>query len=74
MNFESAEFIKKLRLKDPLALEQVIRKYTRHLYKASLGLGFKDFESEDIVQSVWITFFDIIETYLTQGCKLNECT
>lgn len=63
MDYESAEFIKKIRQKDPQALELVIRKYTRHLYKACLGLGFKDFEAEDIVQSVWMTFFDVIEKF-----------
>lgn len=63
MDYETAEFIKKIRQKDPQALELVIRKYTRHLYKACLGLGFKDFEAEDIVQSVWMTFFDVIEKF-----------
>ena len=63
MDYETAEFIKKIRQKDPQALELVIRKYTRHLYKACLGFGFKDFEAEDIVQSVWMTFFDVIEKF-----------
>ncbi len=63
MDFESAEFINNLRHKDHVALEQVVRKHTRHLYKACLGLGFKDIEAEDIVQSVWITFFDVVDKF-----------
>ncbi len=63
MILESQKFIENLRNKEPQALEHVVRKYTRHLYKACLGLGFKDFEAEDIVQSVWTTFFDVVEKF-----------
>lgn len=58
---DEKELIEKLKLKDVAALELIICKYTGHLFKACLGLGFQDSEAEDITQSVWITFFNAIE-------------
>lgn len=57
---DESEIIEKLRKSDPQALEDVVRLHTAHLYKACLGLGFPNFEAEDITQSVWITFFDVV--------------
>lgn len=55
--------IEKLRKRDPVALEALVRQHTKHLYKACLGLGFNEVESEDITQSVWITFFDVVAQF-----------
>lgn len=52
--------IQKLKNKDRKSLEQVVRLYTGHLYKACLGLGFSEQEADDVTQSVWITFFEVI--------------
>lgn len=57
------EFIDKLRSRDAAAHETVIRLHTGHLFKACLGLGFQDNDAEDITQSVWITFFDVIHQF-----------
>lgn len=58
-----AELIEKARRKDKESLEAIVRLHSNHLYKACLGLGFRDFEAEDIVQNVWITFFDKVSGF-----------
>ncbi len=63
MNNDDTDLIKKIRQRDPIALEAVVRLHTGHLYKACLGLGFQNFEAEDITQSVWITFFDVVAQF-----------
>lgn len=60
MPHKEIDFIQKLKISDPIALDTVVRRYTHQLYKACFGLGFKNYEAEDITQSVWITFFDVI--------------
>lgn len=60
---EDNQFILKLKSRDPEALEASVRLHTSHLYKACLGLGFSDQDAEDITQSVWITFFDVIHQF-----------
>ena len=60
---ENKEFLELLRIKDHNALEVVVRQHTEHLYKACLGMGFSISESEDLTQSVWMTFFDIIHVF-----------
>ena len=60
---ESKEFLEQLRRKNHQALELVVRQHTEHLYKACLGLGFSTSEADDITQSVWMTFFDIIHQF-----------
>lgn len=63
MSKNEKELIQKLKNKDETSLEQVVRKYTGHLFKASLGLGFNDNDADDITQSVWLTFFDVIHQF-----------
>lgn len=60
---DEIELIDKLRAGDKSTLEYTVRQHTGHLYKACLGLGFQDYEAEDITQSVWITFFDVIAQF-----------
>ncbi|MBK7890672.1 MAG: sigma-70 family RNA polymerase sigma factor [Bdellovibrionales bacterium] len=55
--------IEKLRKRDPVALEALVRQHTKHLYKACLGLGFNEVEAEDVMQSVWITFFNVVAQF-----------
>ncbi len=43
-----------LRLSEPL-----VREYTAALFKGALGLGFLEQGARDLVQSVWVTFFEI---------------
>lgn len=59
-DFESNEFIEKLIKMDPVSVELYVRNMTAVLFKKASNLGFSKEESEDIVQSTWITFFQVI--------------
>lgn len=61
--FSSPEFVLRLIGLDHLAVEQVVRAYTGHLYKASLGLGFNEDEASELVQDVWGVFFDVLPKF-----------
>lgn len=60
---EKNDFLEQLKKKDPTIMAEVVRQHTGHLYKACLGLGFPEFEAEDLVQNVWITFFDVLHSF-----------
>jgi len=53
--------------RDPKTIEQLVRTYTSHLYKAGLGMGLTAEESDDITQAVWLTFFDIVPEFKRQS-------
>ncbi|MGZ3772931.1 MAG: RNA polymerase sigma factor [Pseudobdellovibrionaceae bacterium] len=55
--------LEKLRTRDSHALSEVVQENTKHLYNASLKLGFTPPEAEDLTQNVWITFFDIVNRF-----------
>lgn len=55
--------IKSLKERESKTLESLVRLYTSHLFKACLGLGFSDHEADDITQSVWVTFFDVVHQF-----------
>lgn len=59
-HFSAEEFIARLRTRDQAAVEQVVHAYTKHLYRAALGLGFNATLSHELVQTVWAAFFDAI--------------
>jgi len=63
IQFNSTEFLDRVRGRDSSAIEILVRKYTETLYKAALGLGFNPVISEELVQSVWGTFFDVAPTF-----------
>lgn len=63
MRKNESDQIDKLCKRDPAALEALVRQHTKHLYKACLGLGFNEVEAEDITQSVWTTFFDVVAQF-----------
>lgn len=63
MRNDEKNLIDKLRAKDPESFETVVRLYTTHLFNASLGLGFDKNEAQEITQSVWLTFFDVVERF-----------
>ena len=62
-NFAKIEFVQKLVSLNHSAIEEVVRAYTEHLFKASLGLGFSEVESTELVQNVWSTFFDVLPKF-----------
>lgn len=62
MEFTS-EFIDQLKNRDQQAVEIVVRNYTETLYRGALGLGFDLVTAEELVQSVWVTFFDVVQNF-----------
>lgn len=61
--FASSEFVQRLISLDHVAIEQVVRTYTEHLFKGSLGLGLSEQEATELVQNVWGTFFDVLPNF-----------
>lgn len=61
--FSTSEFVTKLIAQDHQAIEQVVKAYTEHLFKGSLGLGFNEVEASELVQNVWTTFFDVLPNF-----------
>lgn len=59
----TAEFLAQIQDRNSKTVEFLIRSYTEPLYKAALGLGFDSTNAEEIVQSVWVTFFDVAPTF-----------
>jgi len=59
INFSSVEFLAKIKKRESEAISRLVRTYTEPLYNACLGLGFNGETSEELVQRVWGTFFDV---------------
>lgn len=59
----SPEFISRVRNRDVDVVEFLVRTYTEALYRAGLGLGFDSTASEELVQVVWVTFFEIAPSF-----------
>lgn len=57
------ELLVKLKNRDAQTIEQIVRLHTSHIYNACLGLGFSEVESDDLTQSVWLTFFDVVHKF-----------
>lgn len=62
-SFSSPEFLSRLKEKDDAALNEIVRAYTSHLIKAGLGLGLTMINSEEVAQSTWLTFVDIVPRF-----------
>ncbi len=60
MNQTDKVLIEEIKHKNTQAMETLVRMYTEPLFKACVGLGFQKIEAEDVVQNVWITFFDVV--------------
>lgn len=63
MNLDSNEFINLLVARDPDAGRKVVQTYTRQLFHAALGIGFDSVSSEELVQRVWATFFEVLPKF-----------
>jgi RNA polymerase sigma-70 factor (ECF subfamily) len=61
--FSEPDFIEKLKERDNQAISSLVSAYTGQLYHASLGLGFDQNSAHELVQSVWVTFFDAVPTF-----------
>lgn len=57
--YETDTFIEKIRTLDRMTLHQLVSDYTAQLRRASLGMGFKSEEADELVQNTWTTFFDV---------------
>ena len=62
-NFSSPEFIDKLRSRDHVCVDAIVRAYTNQLINAAFGLGFTDSDAQEVVQSVWVTFFEKVPNF-----------
>ena len=59
----SAEFLELLRRRDPVALARAVHEHALPLFRAARALGFKPAESEDLVQDVFVTFLQKLDTF-----------
>jgi RNA polymerase sigma-70 factor (ECF subfamily) len=59
----SEAFLERLRRRDPEALAQVVRDNARPLLRAARALGFLEQEAEDLVQDVFTTFFERLDSF-----------
>lgn len=62
-SFSSPEFLGKLRARETSAIEQVVRAYTEHLYRAAIGMGFDQLNARELVQSVFAVFFESVANF-----------
>ncbi|MBI4403417.1 MAG: RNA polymerase sigma factor [Deltaproteobacteria bacterium] len=61
--FSSKAFLERLCNRDKEAVTEVVQAYTRQLHRAALGLGFDVTGSDELVQRVWATFFDVLPNF-----------
>lgn len=59
--------MKRLRDRDNEAITEVVKAYTRQLFRAALGLGFEAPTCDELVQRVWATFFDVLPNFRGQS-------
>ena len=62
-NFNSNEFIERLKTREHNAFNSLVKAYTEQLYRTALGLGFNRNDSREITQIVWTTFYEIISDF-----------
>lgn len=58
--FSTDEFVEKIIRGDKEAQNLLVSEYTRQIYRASFGLGFKNEEADELVQRTWLTFFETV--------------
>ncbi len=59
----SAAFLERLRRRDPDALAEAVRDHARPLMRAARGLGFAEQDAEDLVQDVFKTFIERLDSF-----------
>jgi RNA polymerase sigma-70 factor (ECF subfamily) len=59
----SDTFLEDLRRRDPAALAEAVRQHTLPLFRSARALGFSVSESEDLVQDVFVTFLERIDSF-----------
>lgn len=63
MDIDSKDFINLLRNRDRNAYKRVVKTYTKQIFNAALGLGFDPQSADELIQRVWVTFFEIFEKF-----------
>jgi RNA polymerase sigma-70 factor (ECF subfamily) len=56
-------FLERLRQREPAALAEAVRDHARTLFRAARGLGFPEPEAEDLVQDVFTTFLERLDSF-----------
>src|SRR5262249_10331993 len=56
-------FLERLRRRDPDALTEAVRDHARPLLRAARALGFAQPEAEDMVQDVFTTFLERLDSF-----------
>lgn len=59
----SPELLGRLRQRDPEALGEAVREHARTLFRAARGLGFAAPEAEDLIQDVFTTFLERLDSF-----------
>jgi RNA polymerase sigma-70 factor (ECF subfamily) len=59
----SADFLERLRRRDPDALAEAVHEHARPLLRAARALGFAEPEAEDMVQDVFRTFLERLDNF-----------
>src|SRR5260370_2210024 len=59
----SPAFLERLRRRDPDALAEAVHDHARPLLRAAKGLGFPEHEAEDLVQDVFKTFVERLDSF-----------
>jgi RNA polymerase sigma-70 factor (ECF subfamily) len=59
----SADFLERLRRRDPDALAEAVHEHARPLLRAARALGFAEPEAEDMVQDVFRTFLERLDSF-----------
>ena len=62
-NFTTREFINRLTRRDAPAIDQLVRSYHSHLYRASLAQNCTDEEATEIVSATWSSFFESVPRF-----------
>lgn len=57
------EIVNAFKARNWIVLEELVKQYTEMLLKSSYSLGFRDQQAEDLVQSVWTTFFEAVQKF-----------
>lgn len=57
------EFLKNLALRNWVCIEATVQEYTGMLVRGAMKMGFDSLQSEEIAQSVWLTFFEVLPKF-----------
>jgi RNA polymerase sigma-70 factor (ECF subfamily) len=56
--FSDPAFLARLKRREHDAVEALVRAYTRRLHNTLLGMGFDRDDAQEVVQQVWVTFYE----------------